>query len=511
MPGSSCSDEGVRRVHAAHVPRTRPLRKRQRPRQAASRRATAARDRRPRRAAAARAERARINLAEQRLHALAPAELLGMCARRLRPSPRSRRPTRRRCCAPSPRHRRPGRAGRAVGHPVDHRPGGDPDHRQARRLRLDDRNAERLVGHRRDVDVGAGQPARQLAAVADIAGQRRRAVAAARRRTARASGRRRSAPGTRPARPAGAGTPRPPPRRASRRRAGRHRSAAAGRRRARARRASAGCAWPGRTRRARRPAGRRRHRLDAERAQLGRAAILAQREHRVEAAVEDARNSDSRCRAPPPPSGRAEQFATTAARRRRSGNRCSRRRPAPSPGWRGDGRSPPTADYRRPGTRSGRGDALQRGAHRAIAQQQAVIGAARHLRRGDRDGDRAAVLLDRPSSRAAGNDQQVAVRASCRGCGGACAADRCRPRRRRPTSFASGRKTASAVRKRSESGIVAAIGSLNPPASALSASAARRCNLSEYFTLRPVPELPRVEDIFRRFPPFSQLARRLQY
>ena len=57
-----------------------------------------------------------------------------------------------------------------LGHPVDHRAGGDADDGQARSLRFDDRHAESLVGHARNVDIGASQPARELGPVLEIAG-----------------------------------------------------------------------------------------------------------------------------------------------------------------------------------------------------------------------------------------------------------------------------------------------------------------------------------------------------
>ena len=53
-------------------------------------------------------------------------------------------------------------------------------------------------------------------------------------------------------------------------------------------------------------------------------------------------------------------------------------------------------------------EALERRAHRAVAQQQPVMRASRHMRRRDRHGDRA-VLLDDLVARA-GDDHQMAVR-----------------------------------------------------------------------------------------------------
>ena len=109
-------------------------------------------------------------------------------------------------------------------HAVDHRPARDPDHRQSRGLRLDHRNAERLVGHRRGVKVGARQPARQQssrswtiarqqrALARQPLGQRRAHRPVADQHEERAHRRRQAA-----------GTPRPRPRGASRCRAARHR------------------------------------------------------------------------------------------------------------------------------------------------------------------------------------------------------------------------------------------------------------------------------------------------
>ena len=56
-----------------------------------------------------------------------------------------------------------------VAHPVEHCSGRDADDGKAGGLRLDDRNPERLVGHRRDIDVRASQPAGQLGPVPQIA------------------------------------------------------------------------------------------------------------------------------------------------------------------------------------------------------------------------------------------------------------------------------------------------------------------------------------------------------
>ena len=57
----------------------------------------------------------------------------------------------------------------AVGNAIDHRAGRDADHGKARRLRLDNRDTKRLVGHRRDVEVGACKPGGKVAPVAAIA------------------------------------------------------------------------------------------------------------------------------------------------------------------------------------------------------------------------------------------------------------------------------------------------------------------------------------------------------
>ena len=91
-------------------------------------------------------------------------------------------------------------------------------------------------------------------------------------------------------------------------------------------------------------------------AQLRRAAILAHREHRVEAAIEP-RGISIGQRATPPRRPAARATCRPRARHRPSENRCSRPRPARFRDARGDARSPPTADYRRPGIRSGRADA----------------------------------------------------------------------------------------------------------------------------------------------------------
>src|SRR5690349_497476 len=115
-------------------------------------------------------ERRWIDASEQRLHAPFPAELERVGARRSA--------HRFMIAAPDvenvPRHRlriadRP-QPTHGVGDSVDHGAGGDADDREARRLRFNDGNAERLVRHPGDVDVAARQPASQFGTVADVAG-----------------------------------------------------------------------------------------------------------------------------------------------------------------------------------------------------------------------------------------------------------------------------------------------------------------------------------------------------
>ena len=120
----------------------------------------------------------------------------------------------------------------------------------------------------------------------------------------------------------------------SRRRAGRRRSAAAGRRSGRALRRSAGSRRDGPNSPSSTPSGDDLDPLDAERAQLGRAAILAQREHARRSGDRAARNSDSRAARPA-----REPVCRPHLRERPldiDGRKIGHvgRRPAPSPGWR---------------------------------------------------------------------------------------------------------------------------------------------------------------------------------
>ncbi len=147
-------------------------------------------------------------------------------------------------------------------------------------------------------------------------------------------------------------------------------------------------------------------RSNSERAQLARPALLAEREHAVEAAIQ----------AP------AIKVANAGALPGERSSHHLGERPVDIDGGkighvgggeRGPGVASPVAD-RRPRQIVGilafdevGAEALERTADRPIAQEQPIIGAFRHVRRANGDGDRPPLLDDRIGG--SGNDQQMAV------------------------------------------------------------------------------------------------------
>ena len=60
---------------------------------------------------------------------------------------------------------------KAVRYAIDHGPRRDTNYRQSRSLRFNDGDAERLVGHARNIKIRTGKPCSEIAPIAAVAGR----------------------------------------------------------------------------------------------------------------------------------------------------------------------------------------------------------------------------------------------------------------------------------------------------------------------------------------------------